>query len=182
MAPQPPKPPSSRESLYFNVRWKPALAGSVVVGVAVVLLLVLLSVWVFHPISNTNPCSYCGTAFALSPATEQGGPGAYWYNFSVQGAAGSLALGELWFQVQTSTGAVIALANASLTVFDVGAHGSFVGSYSFATSMWTSGGSTTVTNLQQFDLQCSNGLRSQGDVFLVLGHGSFTGSVTVSIP
>lgn len=172
-----------------DVRWKLAVASAIVVAVAALLLVVLLEAWVFQPASNTNPCEspdgcpYAPT-FELGPAVEKGGPGAYWYNFSVQGSCCGLTLGELMFEVQTQTGQVLALENASIIVQSTAPHTSVVATYSVATSEWTSGGSTLMSNQQVIDLLCSNDLRSQGDVLVVLGNGGsgFTGSVTVSIP
>jgi hypothetical protein len=170
------------------VRWKYALASALVIVIAATLLAVLLYAWVLHPVgSNTNPCESLegcpGSLYlALSPASEQGVPGEYWYNFSVESAQGGLTLGELGFRVQTPTGQTIALANASLEVLGPGR--AEVGSYDVTTNEWTSGGSTPMTNQQLIVLRCSNDLSSQGNVFVVLGSVSsgYSGSVTVSIP
>lgn len=170
------------------MRWKVALASALVVAIAALLVAVLLYACVFQPGSNTNPCESLdgcpgSVVFALSPAVEQGRAGAYWYNFSVSTSCCGLTLGELVFQVQSQSGQVIALDNASILVRSTAPLGSIVATYSVSTSEWTSGGSALMSNQQSIDLLCANDLRSQGDVMVVLGHGgAFTGSVSVAIP
>lgn len=184
MPPRPPKPPYTTRRLLGEVPWTEGQIAIIAVAVTLAIVGAALALLARPSTSVPLGCSDCGTAFALSPATEGGGPGAYWYNFSVQSASGGMTLGDLEFQVQTPTGQVVVLDNASLVVSSTSPHTTLVGSYSFATSTWTSGAGTLVSNQQQFDIECSNDLRSLGDALVVLGNGGsgFTGSITVSIP
>lgn len=159
----------------------PIIATILLVAITVVLaavLYILISGLTKGP-GNTP----LGTALAMSPANEQSKAANFWYNFSVQSASGGLTLSNLAFQVQTSTGGIVTLAGApggAITV--IGLTGTTVGSYTIATAAWSSGGSTAVSNQQQIIIQCTNNLESQGDVLVVLGSGSFSGSVSVNIP
>lgn len=165
------------------MRWKLALVTALVVATAAVIAGALVVGWASRGNApGPNPCGFCGTAFALSPATEQGHPGQWWYNFSFQSASGGMTLGDLVLQVQGPYGSNIPLANATVTV--VGVHGGLVGVYSTATTEWTMGGSELVSNQQTLVIECSNDLRYQGDVLVVLGERGvgWTGSVTVNIP
>lgn len=151
--------------------------------IVVIILAALLIAWIDRPAQSlSNPCGGCGTAFALSPATEQGQPGNWWYNFSFQSAGGEMTLGDLRLQVQGPSGTNITLENATVTV--LGPRAELVGVYSTYTAQWTMGGSELVTNQQILVIECSNDLRSQGDILEVLGGAgmAWTGSVSVSIP
>ncbi|MCI4337367.1 MAG: type IV pilin [Thermoplasmata archaeon] len=157
----------------------PIIATILLVAITVVLaavLYILISGLTKGP-GNTP----LGTALAMSPANEQQAGANFWYNFSIASASGGLTLSNLAFQVQTSTGGIVTLAGGP-TVTVIGLTGSTVGTYTIATATWASGGSTAVSNQMQISIKTSSNLESQGDTLVVLGGGSFSGSISVNIP
>lgn len=156
----------------------PIIATILLVAITVVLaavLYILISGLTKGP-GNTP----LGTALAMSPAVEASKGANFWYNFSVASASGGLTLSSLAFQVQTSTGGIVTLTAPTVTV--IGLTGTVVGTYTVASATWASGGSTSVSNQQEVIIQTTSNLESQGDVLVVLGSGSFSGSITVNIP
>lgn len=155
----------------------PIIATILLVAITVVLaavLYILISGLTKGP-GNTP----LGTALAVAPAKEQTKGTNYWYNFSVSSASGGLTWSDLVFQFQTSTGGIVTLASPAITV--IGISGSNVATYTPATQVWTNG-ATSVSNQQQLVVQTTTNMESVGDVMVCLGSGSFSGSVSVSIP
>jgi archaeal type IV pilus assembly protein PilA len=153
----------------------PIIATILLVAITVVLaavLYILISGLTKGP-GNTP----LGTAFAMSPANEATKGTNFWYNFSVQSASGGLTWSNLAFQFQTSTGSIITLASPTITV--VGLTGANVATYSAGT--WTNG-ATTVSTLQTLVVLTTTNMQSSGDVLICLGSGTFSGSVTTTIP
>lgn len=153
----------------------PIIATILLVAITVVLaavLYILISGLTKGP-GNTP----LGTALAMAPATEQSKGTNFWYNFSVSTASGGLTWSNLVFQFQTSTGGIITLASPTITV--IGLTGANVATYTAGT--WTNG-ATTVSNQQQLIVQTTTNMQSQGDVLVLLGGGSFSGSITATIP
>jgi flagellin-like protein len=156
----------------------PIIATILLVAITVVLaavLYILISGLTKGP-GNTP----LGTALAMSPATEQQAGTHFWYNFSIESASGGLTLSDLSFQVLTSTGGIVTLLLPAATV--IGLTGNTLATYTWATAVWASGGSTTASNQQQFSLTTTSNLESQGDQLNVLGGGTFSGSIPVNIP
>lgn len=153
----------------------PIIATILLVAITVVLaavLYILISGLTKGP-GNTP----LGTALAMAPAKEQTKGTNFWYNFSVSSASGGLTWSNLVFQFQTSTGGIITLGAPTITV--IGISGANVATYSAGT--WTNG-ATSISNQQQLIVQTTTNLQSSGDVMVCLGSGSFSGSVSVSIP
>jgi flagellin-like protein len=154
----------------------PIIATILLVAITVVLaavLYILISGLTKGP-GNTP----LGTALAMSPAKEQTNGAQHWYNFSVQSASGGLIWNDMVFQFQTSTGGIITVTAPTITV--IGIAGANVATYSAGT--WTAGGTVGVSNQQQLIVQTTSNLASQGDIMQVLGGGTFSGSIPVTIP
>jgi hypothetical protein len=64
----------------------------------------------------------------------------------------------------------------------VGLTGATVATYTISSGTWASGGSTAVSNQQQFILTTPNTTSLSGDVLVILGAGSFSGSIQATIP
>ena len=161
----------------------PIIATILLVAITVVLaavLYILISGLTKGP-GNTP----LGTSLALNtPGEASKGAGATtnnWYNFSVQAAGGGLILNNLQFQVQTPSGQIVT-AGASWTLNVLGLTGTTVGTYSFASSSWTVGGTTQVTSQQLVSLNAVGATGLSGDSLIVIGTGSFQGSIAVAIP
>ncbi|HTT35145.1 MAG TPA: archaellin/type IV pilin N-terminal domain-containing protein [Thermoplasmata archaeon] len=156
----------------------PIIATILLVAITVVLaavLYILISGLTKGP-GNTP----LGTALAVAPPNEgQAGTG-YWYNFTVQSASGGLLLNSLAFQVKSSSGAIVTPAGLT-TVTVIGLSGSAVGTYTWATAVWATGGTTAVSNQMTIILGSTTSNLS-GDTLIILGGGSFSGSISVSIP
>ncbi|HTT35144.1 MAG TPA: archaellin/type IV pilin N-terminal domain-containing protein [Thermoplasmata archaeon] len=156
----------------------PIIATILLVAITVVLaavLYILISGLTKGP-GNTP----LGTALAVSPPNEGQGGTKYWYNFTIQSASGGLILNNLAFQVKTSSGAVVTPAGLT-TVTVSGLSGSTVASYTYATAVWASGGTLAVSN-QQTIIFGSTTSNLSGDTLVILGSGSFSGSISISIP
>ena len=122
-----------------------------------------------------------GTELAVAPATESSRGSTNWYNFSIQSAGGGLLLSNLAPKVETTGGAIVALPGSS-TLTVIGLTGATVATYSISTGTWTSGGSTAVSNQQEIILTTPSTTSLSGDMLVILGSGSFSGSISVSIP
>ena len=156
----------------------PIIATILLVAITVVLaavLYILISGLTKGP-GNTP----LGTALALGAPRESSNAVTNWYNFSIQSAGGGLVLNNLNFQILGPTGSIVATAGFTLNV--VGITGSAVGTYAFATATWTSGGTTVVSSQQSIVLTSPAASSLSGDKLVVLGAGSFSGSISVSIP
>ncbi|MCI4337366.1 MAG: type IV pilin [Thermoplasmata archaeon] len=154
----------------------PIIATILLVAITVVLaavLYILISGLTKGP-GNTP----LGTALAMSPAKEQTAGAQHWYNFSVVSASGGLVWNDMVFQFQTSTGGIITVTAPTITV--IGISGANVATYSGGA--WTAGGTVSASNQQQLIVQSTSNLASSGDVMVVLGGGTFSGSISVAIP
>jgi hypothetical protein len=122
----------------------------------------------------------CGGYVALNTPTESNHSGSWVYNFSVAAAPSGLPLADLSLLMQTQRGANLTpAADWSLTVY--GLTGSTLATFSLVTGVWTSGGSMPVASQQIISLD-SGPQTLSGDNLLVIGHGSYQGSVSVTIP
>ncbi|MCI4354594.1 MAG: type IV pilin [Thermoplasmata archaeon] len=161
----------------------PIIATILLVAITVVLaavLYILISGLTKGP-GNTP----LGTSLALqTPGEASKGAGATtnnWYNFSVQAAGGGLILNNLQFQVQTPSGQIVA-AGGSWTLNVLGITGTVVGTYAFATNSWSAGGTVLMTSQQLVALNAVGATGLSGDTLIVIGTGSFQGSISVAIP
>jgi len=156
----------------------PIIATTLLVAITVVLaavLYILISGLTKGP-GNTP----LGTSLALGSPGEAAKGTNNWYNFSVQSAGGGLIFNNLNFQVQTASGGIVP-AGGSWTMNVLGLTATVVGTYSMSTNAWTAGGTTAVTSQQQFSLNAVSTPLS-GDTLIIIGTGSFQGSIAVSIP
>jgi archaeal type IV pilus assembly protein PilA len=157
----------------------PIIATILLVAITVVLaavLYILISGLTKGP-GNTP----IGTQLAVSPAKESTAGTTNWYNFTVQSAGGGLQLSNLVFQVRTTNGAFVSLPGAS-TMTVIGLTGATVGTYTISSGTWASGGSTSVSNQQQIILTTPSTTSLSGDVLVILGSGTFSGSIQATIP
>jgi hypothetical protein len=122
-----------------------------------------------------------GTDLAVGTPTETSVGGHYWYNFTIQSAGGGLTWGNTAFQVQTAAGAIVVLPS-STTLKILSLTGSVVASYSFAAGSWLTGGSLGVTSQQQISISTPAPTSLSGDKLVIIGSGSFTGQLLVTIP
>jgi len=161
----------------------PIIATILLVAITVVLaavLYILISGLTKGP-GNTP----LGTALALgTPGEASKGAGATtnnWYNFSVQSAGGGLILNNLQFQVQTPSGQIVT-PGGSWTLNVLGITGTVVGTYSLSTNAWTLGGTSVVSSQMLISLNAVGATGLSGDNMIVIGTGSFQGSIQVAIP
>lgn len=168
----------------------PIIATILLVAITVVLaavLYILISGLTKGP-GNTP----LGTSLAFGTVGEGSNAANNWYNISIQSAGGGLTLGSMNFQVQTATGAIVAPGTTSITV--VGVTGCNVAVYTFSTNSWaaasgasacssgTLGGTAPAASGQLVSVKTANTLALSGDTLVVIGAGSFSGSVNVAIP
>ena len=163
----------------------PIIATILLVAITVVLaavLYILISGLTKGP-GNTP----LGTALAVqSPNEAQPAAAApHYYNFSVQSAGGGLILNNLNFQILTSTGSIVTTVAAGWTLNVLGITGATVGTYAItsASPSWTVGGTTAVSSQMTIALTSPTGAANNlsGDSFVIIGVGTFSGSITVSI-
>jgi hypothetical protein len=127
------------------------------------------------------PSPPIGTALAIgSPSESSNAVSNHWYNFSVQSAGNGLTLNNLTFQLTTGTGLIINPGGA-WGVKVLGLTGAQIASFDLTYGLWTSGGTTVVTSSMTIVLYSANTSLS-GDVFIIDGTGSFSGSISVTIP
>ena len=158
------------------------LTGVVVAVVAFVVALVFVWVALSHPAVYPGGPTIQGSALAVSPPIGTSSAGHHWYNFSAESVSGGLRLDNMVFQVQTPSGAVVPAA-AGWTLQILGNANAFSGPYTYSTlnQSWSSTASTGVTSGDTISLN-SGASVLRGDEFVVLGAGSFQGSISVSIP
>jgi len=156
----------------------PIIATILLVAITVVLaavLYILISGLTKGP-GNTP----LGTSLALAPPAEGAAGTGHWYNFSIQSAGGGILLNNLLFQVQTVSGTIVTPAGLT-TVSVLGVSGSVVATYTYATAVWATGGALPASN-QQTIIFGSTTTNLSGDELIVLGTGSYSGSISVQIP
>ena len=159
----------------------PIIATILLVAITVVLaavLYILISGLTKGP-GNTP----IGTALALgTPSESQGGAAnAHFYNFTVQSAGGGLVLNSMTFQIQTAAGTIVTAAGTwTGSVINLG--GASVGTYSWTTNTWTAGGTAPLVSGQQIIISTPTATSLSGDHIVVIGGGSFSGTISVSIP
>jgi flagellin-like protein len=173
-------------------RWrrKPRSRGvsDIIATILLVAIVVVLAAVLYFLVSGLtkgpgNPS--LGTALALgTPVEASAGAGAttdHWYNFSVAAASSGVNLGSLQFQVQAPGGAIVP-AGAAWTLTAAGLTGAVLGVYSFSSSSWSSGTTVTLTSQDAISLNAVQSAGLSGDTFIVIGTGSYQGSISVSIP
>lgn len=130
------------------------------------------------PVSGPTPL---GSELVLAPPAEASAGPSYWYNFSVQAASNGLPFAGISLGFQTSTGAPVTLAAASIMV--INPSGITIATYSVATNVWTSGGSGIIQTGDQLVVRTTTNLAGMGDRMTVYGVGPYaSGSIGVSIP
>jgi flagellin-like protein len=118
--------------------------------------------------------------FLLAPPIATVVGAGHWYNFTVQLASGGLVYQDLGFQLRDANGAIIKLpATASITV--VNGFGAPVASYNWTSTLWSSGGTLTVNDLQRICL-FSGSTALSGSQFNSVAVAVFSGSVSTAIP
>jgi flagellin-like protein len=170
----------------------PIIATILLVAITVVLaavLYILISGLTKGP-GNTP----LGTALAMG-APQAGTNGtAFTYTLSITPSSG-LTPANLQFQIQSSTGAIQALAGSAIQL--IGPQGCLEGTYTFSTNAWAVGsagasthactppGVTTTILTSGMQLYLSTGttnLAGQGDTLTAIGVGSFSGTVFEALP
>lgn len=122
-----------------------------------------------------------GAELAFGPAVEASAGPSYWYNFTVQSASNGLPFAGISLGFQTTTGAPLTLAAASITAVNLA--GTPVATYSLATNSWSSGGPGIIQAGDQLVVRTSTNLAGMGDRMLVSGVTPYaTGSLSVNIP
>jgi hypothetical protein len=138
--------------------------------------------WAIHPQATTPSCDALecgGLSLAIGNPTESNVSGNWVYNFSIQAAGGGLTLSGLTFQVQDSSGHNLT-PSSSWTLIALDTTKSVIGSFSWTTSSWSSGGDGFVRATDVLSLSTGT-TNVSGDVFLVIGTGASHGAVSVSI-
>lgn len=158
----------------------PIIATILLVAITVVLaavLYILISGLTKGP-GNTP----LGTSLAVNKPLEAAKGTTNWYNFTVASAGGGLLLNNLQFQITGTGGNIVATTGFTLNV--LGLTGSTVGTYTIASSppAWTLGGTVAVSSSQTIVLTTPTASPLSGDTLVVIGTGSFSGSIAVAIP
>lgn len=157
----------------------PIIATILLVAITVVLaavLYILISGLTKGP-GNTP----IGTALAMQPAKEGSAGTSFWYNFTVSEASGGLTWSNVVFQFQTSTGGIVTLAAPTYNVYGIGGFAAGAVATWSGTS-WTLGATLGISNQQVLVVKTTSNLQSAGDVMVILGSGSFSGSTSATIP
>ena len=157
----------------------PIIATILLVAITVVLaavLYILISGLTKGP-GNTP----IGTALAVNKPLEASKGTSNWYNFTVASAGGGLLLNNLAFQIQGTGGQIVPATGMTLNV--LGLTGSTIGTYTIAaaTPAWTLGGTTAVSSSMTIVLTTPVATSLSGDTLVVIGSGSFSGSIAVAI-
>ncbi|HEY6238499.1 MAG TPA: archaellin/type IV pilin N-terminal domain-containing protein [Thermoplasmata archaeon] len=164
----------------------PIIATILLVAITVVLaavLYILISGLTKGP-GNTP----IGTSLAVQTPIEAQPSAAslHFYNFSIQAAGGGLILNNLIFQVTTPGGQIVVTTAAGWAVNVLGITGSVIGTYAItsATPSWTLGGTVLVSSQQTIAMTTPAAAASSlsGDRLIIVGTGTFSGSISVSIP
>jgi len=170
----------------------PIIATILLVAITVVLaavLYILISGLTKGP-GNTP----LGTALAMgSPLAGVNGT-AFTYTIPITPSSG-LTPASLNFQVQTSGGAITALAGSAIQL--IGPQGCLEATYTFSTNAWAAGSAgasthacvppgvttTVLTSGMQFYLSTgTTNVAGQGDTLVAVGVGSFSGTVGAALP
>jgi archaeal type IV pilus assembly protein PilA len=156
----------------------PIIATILLVAITVVLaavLYILISGLTKGP-GNTP----IGSALAFGTPVPATNKWAHWYNATVASAGGGITMGATNWQFVTATGSIVApAANWTLNMLSI--TGTVVGTYSLGTGTWTLGSSTPMTSQMQLVIY-SGSVALDGDHAVVSGSGSYSGSISVSIP
>ncbi|MCI4357976.1 MAG: type IV pilin [Thermoplasmata archaeon] len=169
----------------------PIIATILLVAITVVLaavLYVLISGLTRGP-GNTP----IGSAFAVSSATDGVCSVGFCYTFTIQTASSGVSANSLKFQVQSSGGVITAFTNVRL----IDVSNCAVGAY---TTLWTAGAPATptggpascaggtpgltsqVSSGDQLILASTTSFNAAGYVFVVIGTGSYSGTIQAAIP
>ncbi|MCI4346536.1 MAG: type IV pilin [Thermoplasmata archaeon] len=178
----------------------PIIATILLVAITVVLaavLYILISGFTKGP-GNTP----LGTAFAFGSASQtsngqaptfcaaQAAVSDWCDNLPVGSAGGGISAGSLSFSIRDSSGNILSTTNGKPTqIILESAGGATLGTYSFSSASWTSGGTIGLATTQTLVLDtgcaisganaCSTPIT--GLVLLALGVGSYSGSVQVTL-
>ena len=154
---------------------------------ALVAVTTLLALWIFvwapPPPPGPSGCqANCPLGVAVGPAIEQSQHGSNWYNFSVLSAGGGPQWGSIQFEVQTASGGSV--TPDSHWLIQINQSRNFtVAVYNPSSGGWNLGYATPIRNDQTIVLFTdTTDLSSRGDVFVLLGVGSYAGSVSAAIP
>jgi flagellin-like protein len=169
----------------------PIIATILLVAITVVLaavLYVLISGLTRGP-GNTP----IGSAMATSSATDGVCSVGYCYTFTIESASSGVTANSMKFQVQSSSGLITAFTNVRL----IDVSNCAVGYY---TTSWTTGAPATptggpaacaggspgltsqISSGDQLILASTTSLNAAGYQFIVVGTGSYSGTITAAIP
>jgi len=168
----------------------PIIATILLVAITVVLaavLYILISGLTKGP-GNTP----IGTAVSYGSVFEQtASASTFWYNTSVQTAPSGMTWSNMIFQVQGSGNNIITTGPSTITVLGT-TNGCNLAVFTFSTAAWTIpaankctgqlGASGGVAAGDQMVLFSTVSLTNVGDKLVVVGQGSYSGSLSISIP
>ena len=167
----------------------PIIATILLVAITVVLAAVLYIL--ISGLTKGPGSTPIGSALAVGTVNEASAGSNFYYNMTVQTASGGMTWSNMIFQVQSAAGGVIGAGPTTITTTNAAASCN-VGTYTFATALWSTpgthcatgstGGSGLVVNGAAIQLVSSVSLQSQGDKLVAVGQGSFAGSAVFSIP
>ncbi|MCI4325257.1 MAG: type IV pilin [Thermoplasmata archaeon] len=170
----------------------PIIATILLVAITVVLaavLYILISGLTKGP-GNTP----LGTALAMGSPLAGANGTAFTYTLSITPSSG-LTPASLNFQIQTSTGAITALAGSAIQL--IGPQGCLEDTYTFSTNSWAVGsagasthacvppGTTTTVLSSGMQFYLSTGttnIQGGGDSLVAIGVGTFSGTVSEALP
>ena len=164
----------------------PIIATILLVAITVVLaavLYILISGLTKGP-GNTP----LGTSLAVQTPieTQPSAASLHYYNFSIQSAGGGLILNNLVFQIQNPGGSIVTTVAAGWALNVLGITGATIGTYAItaASPSWTLGGTTAVSSQMTIALTSPTGAANNlsGDHLVIVGAGTFSGSISVNIP
>lgn len=142
-----------------------------------------------EPISVLAATRCCGGGVALSLGSPYAGSGPHptvWFeNLSVESASSDLFLGDLAFQVETSTGGSLTTPSGSVVQVLSAATGLVLATYTLASGSWNASASTThVTSIEVISLVWTQGGTTDplaGDRLAVSGSSGGCSLGTLSI-
>lgn len=149
----------------------------ITVGIALALVtLVLVFAMVRSPIGRDNETPIASVLWIHAPTYAFSGTNA-WDNFTLT-LNQTIPLSDLYFEMYSSSRAVITPAGASLSVIDAG---SPVGNWNFYTGVWESGATGRLVAGEWLSLTLP-GQSLAGDYLAAIGAGQFSSTTSVTIP
>jgi flagellin-like protein len=130
--------------------------------------------------SHASAPTFCAVAVGISDWCD---------NLPVGSAGGGITASSLSFAIRDSSGNPVSFSSGTPSIQLESASGASIGTYSFTTATWTSGGTISLSTTQTLvlDTGCTVSGASlcspipTGEVLVALGVGSYSGQVQVTL-